>query len=485
MAIENAASAVENYSVEVGRREMVSAALPLQEHWLAQSNLDLLLPPVNVSVFFCYSRKSLLSSNVKSFSAVVAHLKASLSQALVSFYPFAGRLVTNTHGEPELLCNNEGAGFSQAFADADLEFVDFSRPDVSVEGKLVPARVLDHLAKDGGSLLPLLCVQVTSFKCGGVVVGCTFDHRIADAYSANMFFTAWSDISRNVPPALTPTFRRSHLNPRRPYHYAASIDDLYVKLSSISLQNNHSSNGESESRPLPPSLASKIYYLEADKIEELQALASGNGKRRSKLEAFCAYLWRLVAATVDEKANCKMGVVVDGRSWLRTRGLPPNYFGNVLSIPFAETAAAELMESDYSQSWAADLIHGCIAEAASEEHFQSLIDWVEMQKPEPALARIYSGSGGDEAPGPCVVVSSGLRFSLCDMDFGWGKAWFASYHFPWGGEAGYVMPLPSPARDGSWIVYMHLSNHLLDSIERNPEFFLLPLKPNLLNNISA
>ena len=124
---------------------------------MAQSNLDLLLPPVNVSVFFCYKRKS---SDVKSFSAVVANVKASLSQALASFYPFAGRLVTNMHGEPELLCNNEGAGFSEAYADADLEFVDFSRPDVSVEGKLVPARVSHHLTKDDGGLLPILCIQV-------------------------------------------------------------------------------------------------------------------------------------------------------------------------------------------------------------------------------------------------------------------------------------------------------------------------------------
>ena len=156
--MENGADSVmENYNVDLGRMEMVGAALPLQEHWLAQSNVDLLLPPVNVSVLFCYKRKS---SDVKSFSVVVANVKASLSQALVSLYPFAGRLVTNMHGELELLCNNEGAGFSQAYADADLEFVDFSGPDVSVEGKLVSARVSHHLAKDDRGLLPLLCIQV-------------------------------------------------------------------------------------------------------------------------------------------------------------------------------------------------------------------------------------------------------------------------------------------------------------------------------------
>jgi hypothetical protein len=35
-----------------------------------------------------------------------------------------------------------------------------------------------------------MCAQVTKFKCGGAVVGCTFDHRVCDAYSFNMFLVA-------------------------------------------------------------------------------------------------------------------------------------------------------------------------------------------------------------------------------------------------------------------------------------------------------
>lgn len=123
---------------------------------MPQSNLDLLLPPLHVGIFFCYKGcKS--DENVKSFSAFVGNLKSSLSQTLVSFYPFAGTLVMNSSGEPELLCNNEGVEFSEAYADVKLDDVDLSQPDISVEGKIV-------LSKDSCKCESpaLFCVQV---KC--------------------------------------------------------------------------------------------------------------------------------------------------------------------------------------------------------------------------------------------------------------------------------------------------------------------------------
>lgn len=42
-------------TVVVRRSEVVAAVLPMQEHWLPMSNLDLLLPPLDVGVFFCYN----------------------------------------------------------------------------------------------------------------------------------------------------------------------------------------------------------------------------------------------------------------------------------------------------------------------------------------------------------------------------------------------------------------------------------------------
>ncbi|PIN03601.1 Alcohol O-acetyltransferase [Handroanthus impetiginosus] len=123
-----------NFPVTVKRSEVVAALLPVQEHWLPMSNLDLLLPPLDFGIFFCYKKISLSPENM------VAVLKKALAQALVSFYPLAGEIVQNRQGEPEILCNNRGVEFRHAYADVELKDIDLYRPDVSVHGKLVPVK---------------------------------------------------------------------------------------------------------------------------------------------------------------------------------------------------------------------------------------------------------------------------------------------------------------------------------------------------------
>ena len=117
----------------------------------------------------------------------------------------------------------------------------------------------------------------------------------------------------------------------------------------------------------------------------------------------------------------------------------------------------------------------------TKEHFLGLIDWVEAHRPEPALAKIYCSGSSD---GPAFVVSSGRTFPASKVDFGWGRPALGSYHFRWDGEAGYVMPMPSPARDGDWVVYMHLLKGQIELIETEAAHVFRPLTSEYLNLIS-
>lgn len=132
-----------DFEVRVQRTEVVAAALPMQEHWLPLSNLDLLLPPVDFSVFFCYNYKE---TEEEPFGKIVGVLKKALAQTLVSYYALAGELVRNGAGEPELLCNNGGVDFVEAVSDAGLEDLNLYNPDQCVGGKLVPLRKRGVLA---------------------------------------------------------------------------------------------------------------------------------------------------------------------------------------------------------------------------------------------------------------------------------------------------------------------------------------------------
>lgn len=168
--------------------------------------------------------------------------------------------------------------------------------------------------------------------------------------------------------------------------------------------------------------------------------------------------------------------MVDGRSRLidgdrKKAELIASYFGNVLSIPYGEKRIEELKEKP--MSWVANEVHEFLQGAVTEEHFLGLIDWVEEHRPAPALSKIYAARVTEEEP--ALVVSSGQKFPVSKMDFGWGKPAFGSYHFPWGGKSGYVMPMPSPKGNGDWVVYMHLMKEQLEYIENNAAHVFSPI----------
>ncbi|CAH2067858.1 unnamed protein product [Thlaspi arvense] len=451
-----AAEQAHGFHVTTMKKQLITAVLPLQDHWLPLSNLDLLLPPLNVSVCFCYKKPSNMTISV-------AHetLKTALAETLVSYYAFAGEIVTNPTGEPEILCNNRGVDFVEADADVDLRELNLYDPDESI-AKLVPIK------KHG-----VIAIQVTQLKCGSIVVGCTFDHRVADAYSMNMFLVSWAEISRcDVPISCVPSFRRSLLNPRRPLIMDSSIENMYMPVTSLS--------PPQETTNPDKILASRIYYIKEDALKELQALANGSKitVKRTKLESFSAFLWKLVArhAAKDPVPGTisKLGIVVDGRRRLMEQE-KNTYFGNVLSIPFGGQRIDDLINKPLS--WVTEEVHRFLKSSVTKEHFLNLIDWVETNRPTPAVSRIYS-TGSDD--GPAFVVSSGRSFPVTQVNFGWGSPVFGSYHFPWGGSAGYVMPMPSSVNDGDWMVYLHLTKGQLEFIEKEASHVLGPVDSNYL-----
>ncbi|RDX73157.1 hypothetical protein CR513_47272, partial [Mucuna pruriens] len=107
----------EDFSVSVTNEEVVAAIVPMQEHWLPLSNLDLLLPPLDVGVFFCYKNPMATSTTLGD-----------------------SEVVSNNMGEPEVLCNNRGVDFVEAVADVELKCLNFYNPDDTIEGKFVPKK---------------------------------------------------------------------------------------------------------------------------------------------------------------------------------------------------------------------------------------------------------------------------------------------------------------------------------------------------------
>ena len=84
-----------DFTIIVTRKEVVAGWLPMLLHWLPLSNLDLVMTPVYVSMFFCYKRthQSVNGGDGFTFGSMVGVLKKVVVQALSSTMLLQGLLL--------------------------------------------------------------------------------------------------------------------------------------------------------------------------------------------------------------------------------------------------------------------------------------------------------------------------------------------------------------------------------------------------------
>ncbi|CAL5012602.1 unnamed protein product [Urochloa decumbens] len=155
-------------------------------------------------------------------------VKKALSQALVYYYPIAGRIVAGPGGGDDLhiQCNGEGVTFVAASASHALKDVEFfarsSSPGSARKTTTTTTLLLlDELAvyypaeRCGGPADPLLLMQVTEFSCGGFVLGATWNHGLADGAGMAQFLQAVGELARgSSQPSLVPVRSSDDLPPR-------------------------------------------------------------------------------------------------------------------------------------------------------------------------------------------------------------------------------------------------------------------------------
>ncbi|ESW19125.1 hypothetical protein PHAVU_006G098300 [Phaseolus vulgaris] len=129
-------------------------------------------------------------------------IRQALSQTLVFYYPFAGRLREGPQRKLMVDCTGEGAMFMEGDADVTLaEFGDSLQP---------PFPCFDELLYDvpGSQQItdtPLLLV--TRLKCGGFILVVRFNHTMFDGFGYQQFINAWAEIARGVTkPSIAPVW---------------------------------------------------------------------------------------------------------------------------------------------------------------------------------------------------------------------------------------------------------------------------------------
>ncbi|KAI8530894.1 hypothetical protein RHMOL_Rhmol11G0095700 [Rhododendron molle] len=151
---------------------------------------------------------------------------------------------------------------------------------------------------------------------------------------------------------------------------------------------------------MPKISLKRLYHIDASSINKLQRLACMDGSRRTKIEAFSAYIWKVMVQAIDEShPKCKMG-------------------------------------------------------------------WPGLM-----LSKVVLGRAG-----PALVVSSGRRFPVAELDFGFrspalGTVCSTIQRI----GVGYVNQRPSARGDGSWTVSVIIWPELAAALESDSDRVFQPM----------
>lgn len=159
------------------------------------------------------------------FATVIHSLKSSLATTLATHAPLAGKLIHLADtGDVAISCSaSDSVKFVVAESDADVQrLAGGEEHDVHTFEQLVPEVDM--------SVLPasLMAVQATRFEGGGMALGITVHHGVADGRSLWRFVEAWAAACRGDTPPAPVTFDRSRVNLRGGEELARSVLKKYA-----------------------------------------------------------------------------------------------------------------------------------------------------------------------------------------------------------------------------------------------------------------
>ncbi|KAF7147566.1 hypothetical protein RHSIM_Rhsim03G0258500 [Rhododendron simsii] len=227
-----------------------------------------------------------------SYKSAFESIKTSLSKVLVHFYPLAGRLKWVGNGSRvELECNSVGAELYEAESDAQLG--DFCpTPELR---SLIPSVDYDAPLHE----IPLLLVQITRFRCGGLSLGLATSHIMVDGTSYSHFMSMWARIARGEPLGVLPFLDRTVLLARDPPSRRYNHERFAPPPLLMGLSNND------EERNKRTTVA--MLHLSKTQVEKLKNMANDgratDAKPYSRYEAVAGHLWRCTCKAREHESE--------------------------------------------------------------------------------------------------------------------------------------------------------------------------------------
>lgn len=348
----------------------------------------------------------------------VSILKESLSKALSLFYPLAGRLNWAEEGgsRVELHCNGKGVPIFEAESEAAVEdFGDFT-PTQSIQ-PLIPS--VDYTTPI--DQIPLIIVQLTRFRCGGLSLGLGISHVMADGPSALHFINEWAKFARGIGPAVPPFLDRKIVETDKPLSFKFDPAVLRPPPTLIGQEDSL----EQRKKPIAAAYLS-LSKLQIEKLRneanlDFGKLEGGGGRGFSRFEAVAAHIWRCTSKARGHVAEQQTSLhfVADFRNKMQPP-LPKNYFGNALIRVEATDTSGSLLTNSIGA--ASRKIREAV-EKVSDGGVRGYLDYLKKLG-DVGRFRSLDNNGrpkGDFYGNPNLAIISWTGLPLFGTDFGWGN----------------------------------------------------------------
>ncbi|KAI0518747.1 hypothetical protein KFK09_006183 [Dendrobium nobile] len=413
--------------VRIQRSTVIATSPPTTEALeLPLTIFDRVAPGRQVAIVFAFSAPAPSNSE----------LIKSLSRTLLLHFPrLSARLSCDPHNPCVILGGSEGGALLvEATVDSNLD--DYM--------PLQPSPEIARLHPDITSASHLLQVQLNRFRCGGLIVGLTAHHRVADGQSMGTFFVAWGKITRGIPLDPIPNYDLSWLKPRFP----PKFEFEHWGTDFIPPKHCNKTFLLSQSFVEPHSTSNILIHYSYEFINS--KLKAGVKEKFTTFEVLLGHIWRkiTIARALGQGETTMIRVPVNGRRRLR----PPvsnEFIGNHVLDAYPMSKAGELINGGVGE--AAAIIREAVRRI-DNRYFQSFIDFGEMNKEE-NLVPIYDLCGDFLLPHLEADSWLGLQFE--DIDFGGGGA-LCAFLPTWLTTDGLVIFLPRLCENGGVEVFVAL-----------------------------
>ncbi|CAN6678908.1 unnamed protein product [Malus baccata var. baccata] len=221
-------------------------------------------------------------------------LKKPIFQLLQLYFTASGRIRRSETGRPFIRCNDSGVRIVEAHSEETVdELLAMAIEDSSALNGLAYDQVL---GPDLG-FSPLVFVQFTWFKCGGMSVGLSWAHVLGDAFSASDFINMWGKFMAGHAPPKSP---RPPEPGRRSQLQTLSIPGTPCSLKRVDSVGDHWLTTNS------CQTKTHTFHISAKKLDHLFSSISCPPSQSAKFSAFevlSAVIWKSLSKTKKENSE--------------------------------------------------------------------------------------------------------------------------------------------------------------------------------------